>query len=101
MLRFLGGHLLVGTLATAVVLAALLATDTFGLASLAGRDPAGGVAIGLLAFGFWVTFGSLALGAGIMGLGEGRRPGGGNRPWPMTAPQPLPIRVRSGSRSSR
>jgi len=72
MLRFLVSHLLVGTLAAAVVVAALFWTDPFGLASLTSRDSGGGVAFGLLAFGVWVTFGSLALGAGIMGLGRTR-----------------------------
>lgn len=66
--RFLVGHLLVGTLASGVVVGALFWTDPFGLASLAYRDSGGGIAIALLAFGVWITFGSLALGAGIMGL---------------------------------
>ena len=75
LLRFLVGHLLVGTLASAVVVAALFWTDPFGLATLAYRDTGGGVAIALLAFGIWVTFGSLALGAGIMGIGRARQGG--------------------------
>ena len=82
LLRFLVGHLLVGTLASAVVVAALFWTDPFGLTTLAYRDSGGGVAIALLAFGVWVTFGSLALGAGIMGLGRDRRGGRGPAPRP-------------------
>ena len=80
LMRFLVGHLLAGTLASAVVVAALFWTDPFGLTTLAYRDAGGGIAIALLAFGVWVTFGSLALGAGIMGLG--RTPPGGGDPAP-------------------
>lgn len=77
MFRFLAGHLAAGTLASAVVVGALFWTDPFGLAGMAARDAGGGVAVGLLAFGVWVTFGSLALGAGIMGLGRARQDDGG------------------------
>lgn len=102
LLRYLAGHLAVGTVAAAAVVAALLLTNAAGLADLALADEQAAVAVGLLGFGLWVTFGGLALAAGIMGIGRCRPagPGGGRRTgWRM--PVPVPVRPRCGWRSSR
>ena len=103
LLGFLAAHLLVGTLAAAVFVTALLATDALGLAGLLARDRDGGVAMALLAFGAWVTFGGLAVGAGIMGVGATPPTAGPPVPGPLGAGQRRlgPVRPRSGSRSSR
>lgn len=89
-LWYLGRHLAAGTVAAAVVLASLLASDASGLAVLVHADEQGGLAVALLAFGLWATFGGAALAAGIMGIGDlsGRR-------------EPASVRARSGWRSSR
>lgn len=102
LLRYLAGHLAVGTFAAAAVAAALLATDAAGIAELAFADEQAALAIGLLGFGLWVTFGGLALAAGIMGIGCGRPAGrgGGCRPGGRV-PVPAAVRPRSGWRSSR
>jgi len=69
---FLLRHLAVG-LGGAVLFAALiLLADLGGLRSLAWRDPQGWLYLGLLFFGLVVTFGSVAMGVAIMGLGEER-----------------------------
>lgn len=99
-LRYLAGHLAVGSVAAAVFITALMATDAAGLAGLMLADDDTGVAFGILAFGIWVTFGSLALGAGIMGIGRRRRGGAGPRHGGLE-PASAPVRPRSGWRSSR
>lgn len=104
LMRFLIGHLLVGTLPAAVFVGILFGTDALGLAALARADRDGSIAVALLAFGVWVTFGSLAMGAAVMALGRGTRTddrhdaGSGHGPM-----RPIPVRVnpRCGSRSSR
>ncbi len=100
MMRFLAGHLAVGTAAAAVFIGTLLATDALGLASLARADASGGLAVALLAFGVWVTFGSLAMGAGIMYVEKDAGSGDGGLRLGLR-PALVPVRPRSGSRSSR
>lgn len=100
MMRFLAGHLAVGTAAAAVFVGALLATDALGLASLVRADADGWVAVALLGVGVWVTFGSLAMGAGIMYVEKDRESGGDGLRLGLR-PALVPVRPRSGSRSSR
>jgi hypothetical protein len=61
---------LAGVLAGLVCVGALLALDMGGLRTLilAGRD--GWVALPLLGVGFGVTFGSAAIGASVMAIGQ-------------------------------
>ncbi|SMF79823.1 hypothetical protein SAMN06265365_13516 [Tistlia consotensis] len=68
LLLYLGGHLVVGLLAAVLFCAALLAFDLFGLRGLLLGDAEGWLAGGLLLFGLAVTFGSVAMGIGVMGL---------------------------------
>jgi hypothetical protein len=48
----------------------LLLADPFGLRDLILADSSPGTPLGLLLFGFVVTFGSTAMGSAIMALGE-------------------------------
>ena len=48
----------------------ILWNDLAGIRSLALAEEGGWLALGLLFFGLFVTFGSLAMGAAIMGLGR-------------------------------
>jgi len=73
LLRFLAGHLLVGIAAGWMVLAAMLWLDVGGLATLLWASPDWPVLLALLLFGFAITFGSLAMGTGVMELGRRRR----------------------------
>lgn len=93
LLSFLLGHLLVGVLAGWMVLGLLLWFDVAGLWSLIAESDSAGLVLALLAFGFAVTFGSLAMGTGVMGLTTPRPP---RAPPARRLPaDPLPQRVRS------
>jgi hypothetical protein len=61
---------LAGVLAGLVAAAAMLVLDVGHLRSMILREPHGWVAVLLLAAGFMITFGSVAIGASVMGLGE-------------------------------
>ncbi len=66
-LRFLGGHLAVGVGAAAALVALLLAFDMFALRSMLTNQEQGWLGILLLFAGLSVTFGSVAMGIGVMG----------------------------------
>lgn len=82
LLRFLLGHLAVGVTVGWTLLALLLALDVGGLWSLISAAPEAPVALVMLAVFFAITFGSLAMGSGLMGLGrpqpQPKPPGGGH-----------------------
>jgi hypothetical protein len=63
-------HLALGLLGSAVFGGLILWTDFAGIRSLALAEEGGWLALGLLFFGLFVTFGSLTLGAAIMGFGR-------------------------------
>jgi hypothetical protein len=67
--RFLLGHAAIGIAVGVLFVVALLALDVPGLRGLMLRGADGVLALGLLLFGSAVTFGSVAMGAAIMGLG--------------------------------
>ena len=79
LLRLLAVNLGIGLSAAVLLLGGLLAVDPGGLRDLiiADREPA--VALGLLLFGFLVTFGSVAMGTAIMTLGGDENGGGDTR----------------------
>ncbi len=80
LLSFLLGHLLVGILAGWSLLGLLLWLDVAGLRTLIQRSGESWLVVGLLLFGFAITFGSLAMGTGVMGLRERPpKPTGGGR----------------------
>ena len=62
-------HLALGLLGSVVFGSLILWTDFAGIRSLALAEEGGWLALGLLFFGLFVTFGSLTLGAAIMGFG--------------------------------
>lgn len=81
-----------------LMLCGLLTINPHGLRDLILNDRSGGAAIGLLLFGFVVTFGSVAMGTAIMMLGKDKtdKRGGGK-----LKALPAPARaLRSPSRYS-
>jgi hypothetical protein len=50
----------------------LLAFDVAGLASMIFASPERELALFMLLFGLWITFGSIAMAVGVMGLGADR-----------------------------
>jgi hypothetical protein len=67
--RFLLGHAAIGVTVGVLFVAALLSLDVAGLRGLMLRGADGALALAMLLFGSAVTFGSVAMGAAIMGLG--------------------------------
>jgi hypothetical protein len=79
LLRLLAINLATGTAAAALLVGGLLALNPFGLRDLIFADNSPGTALGLLLFGFVVTFGSSAMGSAIMAMGmqqQDEEPGG-------------------------
>jgi hypothetical protein len=69
-ITFLVRHMLVGIAGGLLFGSLVLAFDVGHLRSLAGQSPDGVLTLGLFFFGLIVTFGSLAMGVGIMSQGE-------------------------------
>lgn len=106
LIPFLIRHCLAGVLAGWMFLGALLGLDLAGLRTLILAEAAWWLPLGMLAFGVAVTFGSAAMGAGIMGLGRTHPPAGSRaagagllaRLDDLASPRPLrtvPVRNRS------
>jgi hypothetical protein len=68
LLRFLAIHLVIGVVSGLVFALALVATNVAGLSDLIARTGQPAIALFALCFVNALTFGSLAMGAGIMGL---------------------------------
>jgi hypothetical protein len=68
LIQFFMGHLIVGLIAGEGVLVGLLWLDVGGLRSMIWASSDRIVALGLLIVFFALTFGSLAMGTGVMGL---------------------------------
>ncbi len=79
LLRFLAGHLLVGVVVGWSVLGAFIALDIASLRTLIFRDQHAAIVLFAAAVFFAITFGGLAMGAGVMGLAEDGTDGGGGR----------------------
>ncbi len=73
LIRFLLQHLLVGLLAACLFGGLVLWFDLAGIRSMAAADADGWLFLVLLFFGLAVTFGSVAMGCGVMGLARDRR----------------------------
>jgi hypothetical protein len=73
--RLLLINLAFGSLGAALLVGGMLALNSQGLRSLVLSDRSPALAIGLLFFGFVITFGSAVMGSAIMMIGkeEGRR----------------------------
>lgn len=78
LVKFLAVHLAVGIGAGWTVLGLLFWIDVGGMRSLIVNSGDTFVAVAMLAIFFALTFGSLAMGTGIMGLGRG--PSAGDNP---------------------
>src|SRR5450631_1259628 len=70
LLRLLAINLAAGVTVAALLLGGLLALNPFGLRDLIFADRTPATALGLLLFGFIVTFGSTAMGTAIMAMGK-------------------------------
>lgn len=68
--RLLAVNLAIGSATAVLVAAGLLALNFQGLRDLILTDSSPGIALGLLVFGFIITFGSAAMGAAIMTIGN-------------------------------
>ena len=66
--RLLAINLAAGMAVAALLVGGLLVLNPFGLRHLIFADSSPGTALGLLLFGFVVTFGSAAMGTAIMAL---------------------------------
>jgi hypothetical protein len=98
--RLLAINLAAGMAVAALLVGGLLALNPSGLRDLIFADSSPGTALGLLLFGFVVTFGSAAMGTAIMAMGLPRRaddagPRGG---LPRLATQELNRGVAASSR---
>jgi hypothetical protein len=91
LLKFMCRHALIGAAAAVVFVAAMLALDVGGLATLIGTSSSGTLAVALLTFFTALTFGGLQMGIAIMSMKEERDEGG----LPDDAQlEPVPVRVR-------
>ena len=68
--RLLAINLAIGVSLAVLLVGGLLALDPGGLRHLIFADRSPGTALGLLLFGFVVTFGSAAMGTAIMAMGR-------------------------------
>ena len=68
--RLLAINLAAGMALAVLLVGGLLALNPFGLRDLIFADSSPGTALGLLLFGFIVTFGSTAMGTAIMAAGQ-------------------------------
>jgi len=85
--RLLAINLAAGIALAALLVGGLLALDPFNLRDLILADRAPGTALGLLLFGFIVTFGSTAMGTAIMMAGAPQVEDEGPRGPPRLVPQ--------------
>ena len=85
LIRLLAINLAIGATIAALMLGGLLALNPGNLRGLILADRNGPAALMLLAFGFVVTFGSVAMGTAIMALGKKPKQssGGGGTPAPV------------------
>ena len=94
--RLLAINLAAGVTLAALVVGGLLVLAPGGLRHLIFADASPGTALGLLVFGFVITFGSAAMGTAIMAMGrvagEGRR----GPPAPVVRPEHAMVRASRG-----
>lgn len=95
-LRIIAVNLAAGVVAAIGMVGGLLALNAHGLRTLIAASPDGILAVVLLTFGFVVTFGSAAIGFGIMAAGDPDRPERRPSRRPATA-----VPVTEASRSHR
>jgi len=103
--RLLAINLAAGTALAALLVGGLMVLNPYSLRDLILGDSAPGTALGLLLFGFIVTFGSTAMGTAIMMAGARQTDNDGHRGPPQLLTQPLdrrsaPASHRRGKRYS-
>lgn len=72
LLGFLLRHLVAGSIGGLVLGALILWFDVAGLRTMIAASSDAPLALFMLFFGLWITFGSLAMAVGVMQLGEER-----------------------------
>lgn len=87
--RLLAINLGIGIALAALLVGGLLALNPAGLRDLIFADSSPGTALGLLLFGFVVTFGSTAMGTAIMAMGQRQDDNKPPRGTPTLATQPI------------
>lgn len=98
LLRLLALNVLIGIGVAVLAVGGLLALDSHGLRHLIVADASPVLPVMLLLFGFVVTFGSVAMGAAIMGLGKGELPPPAGRAESVAAPRRSASIAWSGGR---
>ena len=93
--RLLAINLAAGTAVAVLLVGGLLLLNPGGLRHLIFADSSPGTALGLLLFGFVVTFGSTAMGTAIMAIGRAAEDDKRRGP-PAPVEQPARAMVRSG-----
>jgi hypothetical protein len=96
--RLLAINLAAGMAVAALLVGGLLALNPFGLRDLIFADASPGTALGLLLFGFVVTFGSAAMGTAIMAMGRPPADDDAPRGPPRLVAQALTPHITSASR---
>lgn len=92
--RLLALNLGIGMAAAALMVGGLLLLNPHRLRDLIFADASSGAALILLLFGFIITFGSAAMGAAIMAIGQRPKSGGGGLMATSFEAIPLPIRAK-------
>jgi len=85
LLRLLAINLAIGVSVALLMLGGLLAINPLNLRHLIFADRDAAAALGLLLFGFLITFGSAAMGTAVMTLGTPRKRGDGDGGKPVKA----------------
>lgn len=94
--RLLAINLAAGAAIAALLVGGLLALNPGGLRHLIFADASPGTALGLLLFGFVVTFGSAAMGTAIMAMGRAADDTRRGPPVPVVRPEHALARARRG-----
>jgi hypothetical protein len=94
--RLLAINLAAGVTLAMLAVGGLLALNPGGLRHLIFADASPGTALGLLLFGFVVTFGSTAMGTAIMAMGRAAED-----KTPRGPPAPVALPVRAMARATR
>lgn len=84
---FMLKHLLAGSVGGFVLGGLILWYDVAGLATMIFASPAWLLPLGMLFFGLFITFGSIGMAVGVMGLGEERD----SDPLPRRSEDPGPL----------
>ena len=94
--RLLAINLAAGVAMAALAVGGLLALDPGGLRHLIFADASPGTALGLLLFGFVVTFGSAAMGTAIMAMGRAANDERRGPAAPVARPEHAFVKARRG-----